>query len=337
MWVRSVNAKMTEHSSQQPNPADTIRRALAEQQSAIQSHEKVLRDLSASQAETNRRLEEIANFLQTSSQQPPVAAPDPTPDPAPVSRAMYSEIRPPSPERFDGDSNKCKGFIMQCSLIFNHSPQSFLNDGAKIAFIIAHLSGRALSWAEAKFPDPTNFACTFTEFLADFKQVFTCDPDKTANSRELWSLKQGQRSVADFAIDFRIMAAASAWNPAALKSAYFHALSDSIKDELATLDEPDSLEDLIKLTIRLDNRIRSRNRERSRRTSSTRNIQTSAPVTPTLSSLNSPEPEPMQLGRTRLSPEERQNRMRSRRCLYCGASGHFIASCPVRLNPPVRQ
>ncbi|XP_038137671.1 stonustoxin subunit alpha-like [Cyprinodon tularosa] len=46
-------------------------------------------------------------------------------------------------------------------------------------------------------------------------------------------------------------AAASGWNECALKSAYFKALNDNIKDELATLDEPASLEDLIRLTIRL--------------------------------------------------------------------------------------
>ncbi|XP_043977886.1 uncharacterized protein LOC122833953 [Gambusia affinis] len=44
------------------------------------------------------------------------------------------------------------------------------------------------------------------------------------------------------------------------------------------------------------------------------------------------DPEPMQIGRTRLSPEERQKRMVSRLCLYCGAPGHFIATCPERLN-----
>ncbi len=49
-----------------------------------------------------------------------------------------------------------------------------------------------------------------------------------------------------------------------------------------------------------------------------------------------PEPEPMQLGFTHLSTEERERRMRQNLCLYCGLPGHLRASCPTRppRNPP---
>jgi len=70
--------------------------------------------------------------------------------------------------------------------------------------------------------------------------------------------------VAEFSIDFRVKAAASGWNESSLKSAYFHTLDDSIKDELATLDEPTTVEELMKLTIRLDKRLRARPKSRSR-------------------------------------------------------------------------
>ena len=46
------------------------------------------------------------------------------------------------------------------------------------------------------------------------------------------------------------------------------------------------------------------------------------------------EPEPMQLGRTRLSPEERQRRADTRSCLYCGEVGHLVSTCSLR---PVRR
>ncbi len=41
--------------------------------------------------------------------------------------------------------------------------------------------------------------------------------------------------------------------------------------------------------------------------------------------------EPMQLGFTPLTLEERERRMQNQLCLYCGQAGHMRISCPVRL------
>ncbi|XP_043952230.1 uncharacterized protein LOC122819513 [Gambusia affinis] len=107
MWVRKVEPNMTEHSGQNPSPADAIRKTLSEQHSLIQSHESALQELSARQAETNRRLDELTTFLRNSLPQPPAPEPVATPDPVPPARTTFSEIRPPTPERFSGDHNKC--------------------------------------------------------------------------------------------------------------------------------------------------------------------------------------------------------------------------------------
>ncbi|KAI3375464.1 hypothetical protein L3Q82_003781 [Scortum barcoo] len=42
------------------------------------------------------------------------------------------------------------------------------------------------------------------------------------------------------------------------------------------------------------------------------------------------EPEPMQIGRTRLSPEERASHRQGNLCLYCGQAGHFVSRCPAK-------
>uniref|UniRef100_A0A3B3XCF3 DUF4939 domain-containing protein n=1 Tax=Poecilia mexicana TaxID=48701 RepID=A0A3B3XCF3_9TELE len=64
-----------------------------------------------------------------------------------VVHSTSSECRPPNPERFSGDVSKFRGFLFQCTILFNHSPHCFSHDGAKISFIISHLSGQALDWS----------------------------------------------------------------------------------------------------------------------------------------------------------------------------------------------
>ncbi|XP_072771297.1 uncharacterized protein KIAA0040 homolog isoform X2 [Nerophis lumbriciformis] len=40
--------------------------------------------------------------------------------------------------------------------------------------------------------------------------------------------------------------------------------------------------------------------------------------------------DPMQLGRARLTQEERQRRQLEGRCFYCGEQGHLVATCPIK-------
>lgn len=77
----------------------------------------------------------------------------------------------------------------------------------------------------------------------------------------LFSLRQGSRSVADFAIDFRTLAAESGWNTEALITAFHHSLSAAMKDELASRDLGGDLKYLITMAIRIDNRMRERVRQ----------------------------------------------------------------------------
>ncbi len=56
------------------------------------------------------------------------------------------------------------------------------------------------------------------------------------------------------------------------------------------------------------------------------------PLAPAVTATAPPGTEPMQIGFTHLSKEERERRIRQDLCLYCGLPGHMRASCPNR--PP---
>ncbi len=240
------------------------------------------------------------------------------------------------PERFSGDSGDCRSFLTQCELHFEFQASSFTSDRAKIAFIISHLSGRALDWATAEWNRRTETCNSLRLFTKTFSQIFqTVSPGREA-ARKLVALHQNRRRVMDYAIEFRTLAAESGWNEAALSDAFLHGLSESIKDHLAPLDLPAGLDPLIALAVKIDDRLHERERAKPRGFNRAPQpdpvprtwvppLPSSVPPTPSV-----PAAEPMQLGRTRLSPEERQRRMREGRCIYCAQLGHFLSACPVR-------
>ncbi len=135
------------------------------------------------------------------------------------------------------------------------------------------------------------------------------------------------------------------WKPdSVLSQISYSGLSEDIKDHLATLDLPPDFDSLVALAIKIDNRFQERKLEKSRsvqRPSSGWEQLSSAPLPflpPGPTSLEDgatgpsrrQEEEPMQLGRTRLTPEERQRCFKEGRCLYCGKIGHLLASCPAK-------
>ncbi|RXN12284.1 Retrotransposon-derived PEG10 [Labeo rohita] len=237
------------------------------------------------------------------------SAPLPTPEP-----------KLPPPQRFDGSPENCRGFITQCTLIFQLQPSCFPTDSSKVAYIITLLTGKALDWASALWDKESPITSNFQCFLAEMKRVFLHSADRGEAGRRLLRLSQGSRSAAEFAIEFRTLATESGWDEHALRAIFHHALSPKLKDELAFRDSPSDLESLIDLAIRVDHRLKERQTERQQETVRARpdNI-----VYPTLD----PE-EPMQLGTTRITPSERTRRMRERCCIYCGRPGHFRATCP---------
>ncbi|XP_036968157.1 uncharacterized protein LOC119027253 isoform X2 [Acanthopagrus latus] len=166
-------------------------------------------------------------------------------------------------------------------------------------------AGRAKAWALAEWSRNS----TVCETIVGFQTALTRTFDPLCSSREkapeLSTLRQG--------------------------------LSAEIQDLLVPLDLPTSLDALIALAIRTDNRRTQLRRYREERQSG--RDQHTAPresrwptphrVFPEKPHLR-PDEEPMQLGRARLSPEERLKRRQEGRCFYCREAGHLVNSCPSK-------
>lgn len=128
---------------------------------------------------------------------------------------------------------------------------------------------------------------------------------------------------------------------------FLHGLSERLKDELAVHDVADSLDMVINLAIKLDNRIRERRRERNDPVHSSGSVHaTPFFVRPSsgFSNTHDPNPcssmqpeEPMQVGRASISQSERQRRIRAGECIYYARIGHFLAACPLRPKDRAHQ
>merc|ERR1712055_1028288 len=105
--------------------------------------------------------------------------------------------------------------------------------------------------------------------MGEFQLVFNHPEDGRNAAARLHDLRQGTRSVADFTVEFRTLAAESGWDELALQSAYRRGLSDAIKDTIVQ-KKPPSLNALILLSLQVDERIQERKRERARNSTSQR-------------------------------------------------------------------
>lgn len=329
--------------SVQTDSAAALRTALSEQGILLGHHENVITSMAQQQTSILQTLTQLSHQVQQLSAKFSVssssASASPSQSPAPVAQpppAAFRDAASPPPEPFSGELGKCRGFVLQCSLVFRRSPQSFPDDASKISYIIGLLRDKALRWAEAIIDEEKIYRYSYDDFLDLFKQTFSPKISEEEAAKKLWTLKQGNRSAAELVIEFRTLAADSGWNAPALKGAFLHALCEKLKDELASRDEPDTLDDLIALAIRIDNRLRERNRLKPQPSQSTFRSEVPLPQPPVNPSPLPPQ-EPMQISHVHLTPEERQRRINSGSCLYCGSPDHFLPQCPVRPKARARQ
>lgn len=125
----------------------------------------------------------------------------------------------------------------------------------------------------------------------------------------------------------------------ALRYQFCMGLSDPLKDKLARVGVPQTLDALINLTIQIDRHLRECRFERAmgqpRPTWMLPRVPSLSNSAPPVQSASAPDTaEPIQLGVLcpSLTGEERQRRRLNNLCMYCGEPGHYVRSCPAKLH-----
>lgn len=323
-----------------PAAQDPVAQALIAQGAALARHEQMLERLHHEMAALTQAVARLTPL----ESDPRPAAPAPQ-EPAPAAASAPPAPLPPSdgplptPEPFTGESDKCAGFLAQCTLVFREQRRFHNNDGAKITFFVQLLRDRALKWAQVVLSSDPGIA--YADFLSKFQTVFNKGSGAEVAALRLLNYKQGKRSMSDYSIDFWILAEETGWGPEALRSALLNNVREEVKDELIMRDLPDSLTELMALCIKVDDRLRARRLPRhynsQEATGQWRAGSTSEPSSSRQAESADGGEQPMQIGGSHLSAAERQRRISAGECLYCGHKGHVVASCPSRAKGRAHQ
>lgn len=184
------------------------------------------------------------------------------------------------PDTFDGsEPKKLRPFLVQLTLNYQDHPHAFPDDRAKVIYAISYLKGNALAWFEPDLldsaPGPLGrplWETSFSAFVDELKLNFgPLDPISDAE-RRLGNLqmKDGQR-IAKYLVEWNGLASLlSDWGDGALRHQFYSGLPPRIKDEIARVGKPSTLEELKRLSQTIDHRYWERRNEVSAEGSSSK-------------------------------------------------------------------
>jgi transposase InsO family protein len=275
------------------------------------------------------------------------------------SRLEYLESRPSHgspapkvalPDKFDGNIQKCKRFLASVENIFSLQPDRYYSDEIKTRFIGTLLTGDALSWFSSILEFTPDRLSNYFDFVLELSSLFGDPHAKRHACDALKRLRQSKFSVLSYSTKFRGLAFQTGYNEDAKMDLFRSGLNEEVKDVLATsLQDPETLEELISLCIKIDQRLHDRRLEKrfarpfshsdrfrhpSRTSGSPGNSFVQAETSPVPMDLDSMQSKKVnwsdQNGSKKLSSEERTRRIQNNLCLYCGDPGHQLANCSKR-------
>uniref|UniRef100_A0A8C5P8S8 Retrotransposon gag domain-containing protein n=1 Tax=Leptobrachium leishanense TaxID=445787 RepID=A0A8C5P8S8_9ANUR len=259
-----------------------------------------------------------------------------TPPSAPIQANLETPFPEPHvklPETFNGDRTKFEAFMLDCCILFSLKPRTYNSDFVKVRMVISLLGEEPKKWAHTLLQDHDPVLESWPSFAAALEAMYQ-DPHKRESAQNIIrALRQGRHPVEDYVTHFRHYAHDTAWNEAALLDQFRRGLADHLKDELARVGVPRSLDTVIDFCIQFDRRWRERRNERPPSTPIGGSRENQVPFN-ALVPVSNPRrtEEPMQIGLVdrRLPQAEMDRCCRLNLCLYCGRANHQARVCPAK-------
>jgi hypothetical protein len=128
----------------------------------------------------------------------------------------------------------------------------------RVSGLISSLTGKALQWANTVWREGYVALDHFEEYTRRFQAAFDHPPEGRAAGERLYHLRQETRSAQEFALEVRTLADGAGWNNRALIGHYRCSLREDVRQELACRDTTLTFDQLVDLSVRLDNLLATR-------------------------------------------------------------------------------
>ena len=227
------------------------------------------------------------------------------------------EPRPAPIPPFHGDPRLGRGFLTQCEITFRLQPSRFQSDESRIGFVAGAFTSHALAWYTAIADKTPSLLHDYAQFRDAFLGIFSSPTEIEDAAVRIHKIKQGNRSVSEYAVEFKVIAAQCNITDDSMRGAFYAGLTDSIRQGLIN-QYPTSFDELVKLSLRVDARHRQLRESSSDTQGEALEVSTGE--------------ESMELGCAERLSLRRRGGQRRGWCNFCGQSGHFAARCPERLN-----
>jgi len=155
--------------------------------------------------------------------------------------------------------------LAKLELYIGFNQAKFRSEMDKGLFTVSYLKDAAFDWVDPKLhefldktpkermDDKESIFGDYKKFKDELRRAFGVVDEKRAAERRLHILKM-DKSAAKYAAEFQRIAALTDWDDDALVSQYYWGLNETIKDEIARMDRPEELQDMIDTFININSR-----------------------------------------------------------------------------------